>query len=237
MPKDGCITRSQKTRDDNLGDTGREEGEGTDKETTLDRDIENDDYEDAEDDGSPRPAAPRRETEEAGESTPKENEGARTRNAVISDQNVSKFRILQKLTKGLTRAKYNKEKLEKLITAGKLPKGLGVRRFPLNVPSPSLKLQLRWDEAHTNLSRELTFLMIEYWEERKNKLLLDINEIEETLNAEATKEEVTHIQSLLKKYVEETEDELQRREERRKKIRETEQVAEREKEEEADFEP
>ena len=111
--------------------------------------------------------------------------------------------------KGLTRANFNQTKLEKLVHEGQLPKGLGVRRFPLNVPNPSLGLQLRWDEAHTCLSRELTLLMIEYWEERNNKLQKDIKDLKKKLKEEATKEEIEHIAKLLNKYTEETEDELQ----------------------------
>ena len=211
----GCLTRSQKQQQDEATEGTSTGSNRENNETAIDNE-EADEYRDAQDDESihlPEDHA----RESSGGSTPEIIQAPRRPTPLITDKNVSTFRILRKLTKGATRSVFNKNKLENLIREGRLPKGLGVRRFPLNVPNVSLSLQIKWDEAHTRLSRELTLLMVEYWEEREYNLNKDIADLKRKLSNEATKEEFEHIEKLLRKYIEETEDELQRREEERKK--------------------
>ena len=231
MSQDGCLTRSQKTKQQEALAGSTRDRDFPPVTTTIDQD-EGDAYEDAEDDKSIHDPTRRESEESAGGSTHEVIEDTTKQTLVISDKNISTFRILRKITKGATRAQYNKQKLEKLVREGRLPKGLGVRRFPLNVPNVSLALQIRWDEAHTRLSRDLTLLMIDYWDEREQNLNKDIKDLNHKLRSEASKSEVEHIEQLLKKYTQETKDELQRREEeRKKKIREENGVDEPEEEE------
>ncbi len=215
MNTDGCLTRSQKQKQEEAT-AGTSTGSNTETHETATEQEEADEYRDAQDDESIH-LPEDRAREATGGSTPELNQAPKRPTPLITDKNVSTFRILRKLTKGTTRAIFNKNKLENLVREGRLPKGLGVRRFPLNVPSASLALQIKWDEAHTRLSRELTLLMIEYWEEREYNLNKDIADLTRKLRNESTQEEFQHIEQLLHKYTEETEDELRRREEERKK--------------------
>ncbi len=233
MSTDGCQTRSQRQKQIDAV-AGTSTGANHENNETIVDYEEADEYRDAQDDESIHlPGERMRDT--TGGSTPDLIQAAKKPTPLITEKNVSTFRILRKLTKGSTRATFNKCKLELLVREGRLPKGLGVRRFPLNVPSASLSLQIKWDEAHTRLSRELTMLMIEYWEEREHNLNKDITDLTRKLRTDATKEEFEHIEKLLHKYTEETEDELRRREEeRKKKIRPEDVLGEPEEENEAE---
>ncbi len=184
MNDEGRRTRSQSSQAKQLEDGATQANDKRTGDAKAEIDGEPERFEDATDDNS----FIIRELAARGSTSEEISTRAQDKNQ-ISENNVSTFRILRKLTKSALRAEHNKQKLENLVREGRLPKGLGVRRFPLNVPNPSLALQIRWDEAHTKLSKELTILMIEFWEERHHKVKKDIEELNLKLRTEASKAE------------------------------------------------
>ena len=139
MPDDVRVTRSKASQSTTANGEEANETELRDGVLT-DQDPEVERYEDAQEDGITTIAG---EESMNGGSTSTIINGSNRTTTQISEPNVATFRILRKLSKALTRANFNKDKLEKLVREGRLPKGLAVRRFPLNVPNPSLGLQLK----------------------------------------------------------------------------------------------
>ena len=92
----------------------------------------------------------------------------------IKQHNVPTFCMTRKLQKLQIRARNNLNNLESFITAGWISKGLTVRRFPLNIPNASITFQLKWDQAHMDLSMKLTKLLHEFWHEKLEETELEV---------------------------------------------------------------
>ena len=123
---------------------------------------------------------------------------------LIAETNVPTFRILRRITKHVTRAEYNAIKLQKLLDNKHLPKGLSPKRFPLNLPDTPIDIQLKWERAHVELSKSLTAILQEYWQKRYNSLSEDQEDLWTSLRDNCTREEFTHITSLINKTKDET---------------------------------
>ncbi len=115
----------------------------------------------------------------------------------IKDQNVPTFRLARKLQKLNIRAKNHVNNLGSLLAAGRVPKGLTVRRFPINVPNPSVSFQLQWDRAHMELSQKLTNLLYQFWLKKEEETDFELQELNDSLKSKCTPEEHAHVMELL----------------------------------------
>ena len=145
-----------------------------------------------------------RRHDSTGGSSPKESNQTERKTTSISEFNILRFRIVQKLERGYIKSVSNCEKLNKLIADNKLPKGLTPKRFPLNVSEPSLELHIRWDEAHVPLTKTLMLLTLQHWETRRERLKKDTQELRDIISDTTPEAEKVYIFSLLDKYQEET---------------------------------
>ena len=115
----------------------------------------------------------------------------------IKDNNVPTFRLARKLQKLNLRAQNHVNNLGSLLEAGRVPKGLNVRRFPLNIPNPSVSFQLQWDKAHMELSQRLTRLLYEFWCNKLKESGQDLDELNRNLESKCTLDEHAHVVELL----------------------------------------
>ncbi len=139
MPDDVRLTRSKSSQP--TADSGETKNTtATRRETASEQDAEAERYEDAQDDGL---TIESREDGGNGGSTSTIIDASKPRTTQISESNVATFRILQKLSKGLTRAHFNKEKLEKLVREGRLQKpGSEKISFKCAKPKPRASNQM-----------------------------------------------------------------------------------------------
>ncbi len=114
----------------------------------------------------------------------------------IKDNNVPMFRLARKLQKLNLRAQNHVNNLGSLLEAGRVPKGLNVRRFPLNIPNPSVAFQLQWDKAHMELSQRLTRLLYEFWCKKLEESGQDLDELNKNLESKCTLDEHAHVELL-----------------------------------------
>ena len=114
------------------------------------------------------------------------------------------FRILRKVAKALTRAKYNQKTLQDAIDEKRLPRGLSPTKIPLKLPDVTVETQIAWEEAHTDLNRSLTIILKNHWEDRSRKLAIDYENTLENIRRRGPAEEVTFILKLINQYETET---------------------------------
>ncbi len=112
---------------------------------------------------------------------------------------VPTFRLCRKLLKHNIRASTYMTKLTDLTSSGRTPRGLTPNRFPLKVTNPSIGLQLRWDEAHVDLSKRLTDLLIEHWSLEVDDSHKKIQQVLEEAQKTAPQEAMAHLRKLLAK--------------------------------------
>ncbi len=115
----------------------------------------------------------------------------------IKQNNVPTFRMTRKLQKLQIRARNNLNNLERFINSGRIPKGLTVRRFPLNIPNPSVHFQLQWDQAHMELSMKLTKLLCEFWREKLEETELEVTKLTSQLESKCSISELSHVKEVL----------------------------------------
>ncbi len=115
----------------------------------------------------------------------------------IKQNNVPTFRMTRKLQKLQIRARNNLNNLETFINNGRIPKGLTVRRFPLNIPNPSIQFQLQWDQAHMELSMKLTKLLCEFWREKLQETETEVTKLTSELESKCSISELTHVKEVL----------------------------------------
>ena len=129
----------------------------------------------------------------------------------ITEDNVPNFRILRKIAKSLTRAKYNQKTLEAAIKEKRLPKGLSPAKIPLKLPDVSIETQIAWEEAHTHLNKSLTLILQKHWEDRSMQLATDYEKTLAGIRGRSSPEELTYILKLINQYEVETTDTLNAR--------------------------
>ncbi len=115
----------------------------------------------------------------------------------IKQHNVPTFRMTRKLQKLQIRARNNLNNLESFINAGRIPKGLTVRRFPLNIPNPSVTFQVKWDQAHMELSMKLTKLLHEFWLEKLDETNTEVTKLASELENKCSITELSHVNEVL----------------------------------------
>ena len=115
----------------------------------------------------------------------------------IKQNNVPTFRMTRKLQKLQIRARHNFNNLESFVNTGRIPKGLTVRRFPLNIPNPSISFQLQWDQAHMELSMKLTKLLHDFWREKLEETELEVTKLTSELESKCSVSELSHVNGVL----------------------------------------
>ena len=76
---------------------------------------------------------------------------------------------------------------------------------------------MRWDRAHINLTRSLTELLREYWEDRSHSLRREIDDLTQEMKDTTPAAEYDHIHLLLTRYAKEAQDAIDEKE--KQKIR------------------
>ena len=114
----------------------------------------------------------------------------------ISDFNQAKFKILKKLNIQLTRTKHHISYLTKCDKSKIIPRSLRVNLIP-QVPVINSELQLKWEEAQLNFGHTLTKILLEYWDNRQQSILSEIESIMDVIKQGTTEDEVSHITDVI----------------------------------------
>jgi hypothetical protein len=118
----------------------------------------------------------------------------------ISQENLSRFKVLKKLNIQLTRTEHHVQYLEKCVINKSTPRSLRVNLTP-QVPVINSVLQIKWEEAHINFGLQLTKILLEYWNTRKSQLVEEIREVEKHLKDTTSTDEVDLIADIISKIV------------------------------------
>ena len=114
----------------------------------------------------------------------------------ISDFNQAKFKVLKKLNIQLTRTKHHISYLTKCDKSKIIPRSLRVNLIP-QVPVINSVLQLKWEEAQLNFGHTLTKILLEYWDNRQQSILSEIESIMDVIKQGTTEDEVSHITDVI----------------------------------------
>ena len=114
----------------------------------------------------------------------------------ISDYNQAKFRVLKKLRIQLTRTKRHINYLTKCDKDKIVPRSLRVNLIP-QVPVINSVLQLKWEEAQLNFVYSLTKILLEYWGNRQQSILSEIESIMGVIKENTTEDEISHITDII----------------------------------------
>ncbi len=165
-------------------------------ESSAPREVQTEDQNKSKD-AAPLAAAPQSAGGALLAKTPDDPQMTTSGRPTIKQHNVPTFRMTRKLQKLQIRARNNLNNLESFIDAGRIPKGLTVRRFPLNIPNPSISFQLRWDQAHMELSMKLTKLLHEFWREKLEETELEVGKLASELQNKCSVSELSHVNEVL----------------------------------------
>ena len=118
----------------------------------------------------------------------------------ISQDNLSRFKVLKKLNIQLARTDHHVQYLERCVSNKSTPRSLRVNLTP-QVPVINSVLQIKWEEAHINFGQQLTKILLDYWNTRKSQLLEEIKEVDTHLKETTSVDEVDLITDIIAKIV------------------------------------
>ncbi len=68
-----------------------------------------------------------------------------------------------------------------MIEEFRIPKGLSLKRLPLNLPDIPPEIKIRWEDTHLEFSRSLMKVLLSYWSNRTQQLTTETNQLREGL--------------------------------------------------------
>ena len=107
----------------------------------------------------------------------------------ISENNITKFKVLKKLNIQLTRTDHHISYLQRCEQSKTIPKSLRVN-LTQQVPVINSYLQLRWEEAQLNFGLTLTKILLEYWENRRKSIQEEIKVISDIIKENTEQDEI-----------------------------------------------
>lgn len=114
----------------------------------------------------------------------------------ISDKNQALFKIINKITRGLEKAKHHKTFLTGHTESGTTPRGL-VPNISCQIPEISPEFHLEWENTLTETGKALCKILIRYWELRTTTLQAQFDTYYLQLQAQCNPEELTTVNRIL----------------------------------------
>ena len=114
----------------------------------------------------------------------------------ISENNITRFKVLKKLNIQLTRTEHHINYLKRCERTKSIPKSLRVNLTP-QVPVINSYLQLRWEEAQQQFGLTLTTILLEYWESRKKSIQAEIEVILNMMKENTEQSELDYMTAII----------------------------------------
>ena len=135
---------------------------------------------------------------------------------VIKSHNVPLFKALRKLRNKLETVTHHHHLLSQMQIKHQAPKGLRAKITP-SVNDLPIDLYTLWERSHAKFALELTDILVQHWQRKKEQIELQIDEYHKELTTNTDEEELTYITHLIEKCRIEKKEDLQQR--RMKKVK------------------
>ena len=140
---------------------------------------------------------------------------------VIKTHNVPVFKALRKLKNKLETVTHHHHLLMQMQTRHQAPKGLRAKITP-SVNDLPIDLYTLWETSHAKFALELTNILIQHWQRKKDEIEQQIENYQKELSTSTDEVELTYITHLIEKCRIEKKETLQQR--RLKKTKKPEEV-------------
>ena len=108
-----------------------------------------------------------------------------------------KVTIYRRQITALVRSKHHDATLTRLISEHRIPKGLAIKRLPINLPDIPVDIKICWEDAHLEFSRSIMRILLSYWSTRTRKLQTEIAELRASFEPKCSEPEQQLIKHLI----------------------------------------